>query len=810
MGISDSMWTSVSGLLAHGEKMNVVGNNIANVSTLGFKAQRMDFEDFIYQTNFSASGPTQVGLGVGINAIMGDFSQGAFEATNSSTDLAIGGSGYFQVRDQYSEEMYYTRAGNFNFDNEGYLRLPSGEILQGWVIDNSVSPTLATGAAPVQATVSTIQGTGVPTDIKLDAWHIPPRQTTKVDFSVNLTTDTAYDKTPSVTNPFFAMSTAWDGSKNNISDGSAPISSDSYAYQTPIEVYDEAGNSHTLTTYFDRISNPTVNDGGVPPTEGSLIANLPQGYEMYEYMVTMDPAEDQRTFGGVFDPTTGVLTGATSFQDTENAGILMKGVLIFNSAGDLINQTAYTYMGNTEIPVGQTITPDGVDLGASVDMDAYLAIDPAAVAPNDRETFINNIAGLDAQLKADINAALSTATAQALTLAQEAGDRAGKIAGKEAAEKAVVDNEAAIQATAAAAADVKATAAGDAAVADALVVNPALTPAEQAVIHQDAYNITYAAVLPAEQTAAYDAVYNNAYNLAYAATSAAEQSITYTQLSDSLPRSALDNLENEINSSVVGHPDSDESWQPTAVSNNGLPVFTANFSGHALANSVRQDAGTYDIPDASNYLIELDLGLKVVGNLNDPWGIGDPVDFGSGTASPSIADAINNNSITAGHPGSIEFGDLVAFKDNTTEKAQDAIVMVDGSSITNSRLQDGYSYGSLSNINFDQDGILYGIYTNGITMPLYQITMHDFVNEQGLNREGGNLFSATRESGNPQISAANQGGMGEIVSHNLEMSNVDMAREFVHMISTQRGFQANSKGITTVDEMLTVVIGMKR
>ncbi len=637
MGLSSSMWTSVSGLLAHGEKMNVVGNNIANVSTVGFKAQRMDFEDFIYQTDFSASGPTQIGLGVGINAVMGDFSQGAFESTNSATDLAIGGNGFFEVRDQYSNEVYYTRAGNFNFDKDGVLRLPSGEILQGWEIDNSISPTLATGAAPITSTSqSTVQGTGVPKDITLESWNVPPRETTKVDFSINLTSDSGYDKTPSVTNPLFAMSTAWDGSQPPANPNDAPISADAYAYQTPIKVYDEAGNSHTLTTYFDQISNPTVENPGPPATEGPLIADLPNGYTMYEYMVTMDPAEDNRTFGGeLVQNASGeyVLQGATSFQDTENAGVLMKGVMIFNASGELVNQTAYTYMGNTDYNV-----------------------DP--------------VTGALAPLPGNIGGATAT-------------------------------------------------------VAD------------------------------------------------------------------------------------VGHPDNNGSWQPTAVSNNGLPVFTANFTGHALANSVRQDAGTIDIDDSSQHLIELDFGLKVIGNLDDPWGVGAPVDPAVG-GSQSIADVINVDPATAGFPGTIDYDDLTKFSNNLTEKSGDATRMTSGSSNTLSSLQDGYTFGTLSTVNIDQDGILYGIYTNGVTMPLYQITMYDFVNTQGLNREGGNLYSATRDSGNPQISVANQNGMGEIVAYNLEMSNVDMAREFVQMISTQRGFQANSKGITTVDEMLNTVIGMKR
>jgi len=73
MSLTASMWTGVSGLLAHGDRMNVIGNNISNVNTVGFKGQRMDFADFVYQDSFSLSGMTQIGRGVRIGAVMGEF-----------------------------------------------------------------------------------------------------------------------------------------------------------------------------------------------------------------------------------------------------------------------------------------------------------------------------------------------------------------------------------------------------------------------------------------------------------------------------------------------------------------------------------------------------------------------------------------------------------------------------------------------------------------------------------------------------------------------------------------------------------------
>ena len=113
MGLSTSMWTGVSGLLVHGEKMNVVGHNIANVNTIGFKSQRMDFQDLFYNNTFSAAGLEQIGLGARIGCVLTDFSQGAFEQTGLSTDLAIQGKGWFQVQVPGQDRVFYTRAGDF-------------------------------------------------------------------------------------------------------------------------------------------------------------------------------------------------------------------------------------------------------------------------------------------------------------------------------------------------------------------------------------------------------------------------------------------------------------------------------------------------------------------------------------------------------------------------------------------------------------------------------------------------------------------------------------------------------------------------
>lgn len=106
MGLSASMYSGTSGLKAHGEKMTVIGNNISNVSTIGFKASRMYFEDALSQQITTASGGGQVGRGVSVGAVMGDFSQGSLESTTEATDLAIGGNGFFMVSPAGQELNY--------------------------------------------------------------------------------------------------------------------------------------------------------------------------------------------------------------------------------------------------------------------------------------------------------------------------------------------------------------------------------------------------------------------------------------------------------------------------------------------------------------------------------------------------------------------------------------------------------------------------------------------------------------------------------------------------------------------------------
>ncbi|HSO18248.1 MAG TPA: flagellar hook protein FlgE [Desulfosarcina sp.] len=147
----------------------------------------------------------------------------------------------------------------------------------------------------------------------------------------------------------------------------------------------------------------------------------------------------------------------------------------------------------------------------------------------------------------------------------------------------------------------------------------------------------------------------------------------------------------------------------------------------------------------------------------------------------------------------------------------DAALATDGSvtgysspSSKTAQSQDGYPSGSLQSVAVDEDGYFTGIYSNGSMLPFAQIALADFPSYAGLAKRGSNLYSESLASGQALIGTPNAAGMGSIAPSTLEMSNVDLGTEFVEMITTQRAFQANSKVITTTDEMLNELINLKR
>ena len=203
MSLGAALYTGVSGLNAMGQELSVIGNNIANVNTVGYKGSTMNFGDILSQTLTGLSGTSQVGRGVDVNGVTPVFSQGTFQTTSSSLDLAIDGDGFFMVKNNGATE--YTRAGNFQLDQSGNITTPTGAVLQGYLADatGTVSGQIANlkVLATQSAALATSNGTVVVNlnaedTLPSAAWVSPPVGSTTAPASNTYnysTSDTVYE-----------------------------------------------------------------------------------------------------------------------------------------------------------------------------------------------------------------------------------------------------------------------------------------------------------------------------------------------------------------------------------------------------------------------------------------------------------------------------------------------------------------------------------------------------------------------------------------------------------------------------------------
>jgi len=205
------MYSGLSGLNCFGEAMSVVGDNIANINTTGFKYSSVHFEDLMAQLIPTGSGPGQVGRGSRISEVSTIWQQGSLENSADDVDVAITGTGFLIVKDPLNDSTYYTRDGNFSLNNDGYLINAQGYRVQGKAID----PT-------------TLTPTGVDTDIVLSQNYSAPQASTSVDMVMNL-------------------------------DANAAVGD---IYNSAITVYDNLGNVHTLDMNYTNAAANTWSVGG--------------------------------------------------------------------------------------------------------------------------------------------------------------------------------------------------------------------------------------------------------------------------------------------------------------------------------------------------------------------------------------------------------------------------------------------------------------------------------------------------------------------------------------------------------------------
>lgn len=283
MGVSSSLYSGVSGLNANGNAMSVIGNNIANANTIGFKSSRAIFGDLLSSQISGSGGISQVGRGVGLSVVDNIFSQGTFENTETNTDLAVEGSGFFMVSDPATGNSVnnYTRAGAFRFDADGFMVNPEGFNVMGYQLDDDGN-TIG-DLVPIWANTQSFS---------------EAQETEDITLNTNLDSDA----------PAFAIvapaTTAFDPLDPTVSSN----------YATSIQVFDSLGSTHLMSTYFTKNSN-----------------------QNWEYNIVVDGAD---VTGGTAGELELVGSGALEF-DASGTLIRVDGTDLYTVPGDTTSDPVY-------------------------------------------------------------------------------------------------------------------------------------------------------------------------------------------------------------------------------------------------------------------------------------------------------------------------------------------------------------------------------------------------------------------------------------------------------------------------------------
>jgi len=217
MSVTSSFYSGLSGLDTHATAMRVIGDNIANLHTTGFKSSTVHFADVLGVSLTGVSGGNQTGAGVRVSSVDANFIQGSLMTTDVATDVAVNGKGFFVVQDPLTEEMFYTRAGHFQVDNRGYFVNTQGYRVQGYLYDPTGS-NLIESLSAIQINQNSM---------------IPPRVSSLVNMVLNL------DASESAL--------TWD--INNPAGTSH--------FSTALNIYDSLGQSHQIRVYFTKTDAQT-------------------------------------------------------------------------------------------------------------------------------------------------------------------------------------------------------------------------------------------------------------------------------------------------------------------------------------------------------------------------------------------------------------------------------------------------------------------------------------------------------------------------------------------------------------------------
>ncbi len=841
-----SLWSGVSGLQAHQVAMDVEGNNISNVNTKGFKYSRADFGTMFSQTVKIATAPTdgrggsnplQIGLGVSVSSTTRIHSQGPVQTTNKNTDVAINGDGFFMVSDDGGLTRYLTRDGDFKLDAYGNFVNNAGFVVQGWNInwDNQ-----------------TIDSSRSPQNIFIDpGMHIPAAKSTEVAIKANLNsglnigtssrnlyaldsvhgwntkTQRAEDENDTGTTQFYTTSKNSvevtekgvdagslfnaNGTGLNLREGQGIwVSYADAKFTTATDGANGVFNENSQTTQQnvifwgnkDNAVNLDITLNGVNIQN----ANIRSLDEAIAYINTFTAPTDTRDGTGVKAVKKADGSGIEFVNDnadgtTDNMKNIDLVVKQTNTAGERFrvtwNQQNQNFAATTVKANGNSAWITGGTPGLTEERVKIITAHkyvysstPVNIPPmynpdggpgynpanqNNPGTAENNYfqAVQGGLLNTDSRTFRTTEDLREL-LQRDArygvdydGSGGFEIDGSDINEgvKVVVTEN------------------GNFAISNpneipqrpGFVMPGAPGTQDNRTTHNMSFNIT---------------AYSN------------KQGTVSTNDAFTKIFKAFDGV-----LTVGGQIKESEQLKLSAFSA-GLEIYDSLGSKHTLEVQFVKQSTTQDGGNEWQMIIRIPEPAEINTTGEGPTNIivGTARFNNDGSLANYTPRTINfspNNGAAPNQQIKLSFG---------TSGSNDGLVSSNSASTLTGQATDGYTSGNLKPeaIRVDDKGNILGEFTNGKTFAVAKIAMASVANNSGLEEIGGNLFKVTANSGNIVVGEAGTGGRGEMKTSALEMSNVDLSRSLTELIIIQRGYQANSKTISTSDQMLQTLIQLKQ
>lgn len=842
-----SLWSGVSGLQAHQVAMDVEGNNISNVNTKGFKYSRADFGTMFSQTVKIATAPTdgrggsnplQIGLGVSVSSTTRIHSQGPVQTTNKNTDVAINGDGFFMVSDDGGLTRYLTRDGDFKLDAYGNFVNNAGFVVQGWNInwDNQ-----------------TIDSSRSPQNIFIDpGMHIPAAKSTEVAIKANLNsglnigtssrnlyaldsvhgwnnkTQRPEDENDTGTTQFYTTSkNAVEVTEKGVDAGSlfnangtglnlregqgiwvsyadAKFTTDKPAN---VNVFDPNNHTNQNGSIFWGDKDNTVNLDITLNGVNIQNANIRSLDEAIAYINTFTAPTDTRDGTGVKAVKKADGSGIEFVNDnadgtTDNMKNINLTVHQANTAGERHqinwvaannNFTATSTKNNANsvwIPTAANVNGNAESIQIITAHKYVYSSNPVDIGP-----MYNPDGGPQFQPGVGTNAPTDPASLNYWNAIQ------GSLKNSDARTfRTTEDLRELLQRDARYGVDYD----GDGSKTyDADDINQAVKVVVTENGNFAISNANETSTIPANAGAGANAATTDPKNMSFNITAYSNKQGTVST-NDAFTKifKAFDGV-----LTVGGQIKESEQLKLSAFSA-GLEIYDSLGSKHTLEVQFVKQSTTQDGGNEWQMIIRIPEPAEI-----NTTGEG-PTNIIVGTARFN-----NDGSLASYTPRTINFSPNNGAAPNQqiklsfgTSGSNDGLVSSNSASTLTGQATDGYTSGNLKPeaIRVDDKGNILGEFTNGKTFAVAKIAMASVANNSGLEEIGGNLFKVTANSGNIVVGEAGTGGRGEMKTSALEMSNVDLSRSLTELIIIQRGYQANSKTISTSDQMLQTLIQLKQ